>query len=253
MKKQIKGLLQGFGLDVVRHQHNRPDHNNAFYVQKSFFQDTPPSVILDVGAYKGDIALRYRNMFPAARIYAFEPFPDSFDLLDENVKGKSGIYPVNLALSNEAGTATFHSNASPLTNSLLATAGTGSTIDQLTKTEGSVKVMTQRLDNFMDAEGLDEIDLLKLDVQGGELKVLEGAGDLINEGKVKLIYSEVSFMSQYQGQPLFHELTNWLAEKNYDLYGVFNLCHSHTGQLIYGDAIYYQGDLRDHVNQLNIP
>ena len=55
-----------------------------------------------------------------------------------------------------------------------------------------ISVQTQTLDNFCSNINIDNIDVLKIDTEGNELNVLKGAEKLLSEGKIKLIYVEIS-------------------------------------------------------------
>ena len=63
------------------------------------------------------------------------------------------------------------------------------------------------LDSFCKNEQIERIDLLKMDVQGGELGILKGANQLLAQQKIDVIYSEVFFVPMYQNQPLFGEIS----------------------------------------------
>jgi hypothetical protein len=66
----------------------------------------PHDTVFDVGAFLGDWSRLVSNHQPTARVYAFEPAPDSFPKLEENVRNTQ-IVPVKLALSDRAGVVTF--------------------------------------------------------------------------------------------------------------------------------------------------
>ena len=67
-----------------------------------------------------------------------------------------------------------------------------------------------RLDDYRNAYQLPLPDLIKLDVQGFEVEVLQGAGECLRSAKGVL--SEVSFIEYYEGQCLFHDVVGQLAE-----------------------------------------
>ena len=76
-------------------------------------------MIFDVGAHYGETAEEYKEIFPRADVYSFEPFAESFAVLQQNAAKMAGVHAINLALSDFIGEAAFHSNVGCSTNSLL--------------------------------------------------------------------------------------------------------------------------------------
>ncbi len=87
-------------------------------------------------------------------------------------------------------------------------------------------------------------DLIKLDTQGSELDILSGAKELLNE--CLIIETEVEFMEMYSGQPLFHDISSFLYDRDFQLlylnrvFKARNVPHigRTRGQMIFGDALY---------------
>jgi len=105
------------------------------------------------------------------------------------------------------------------------------------KTERTVTVQATTLDSFCDAERITDIDVLKMDIQGGELLALKGAAGLLKSRKIRLICMEVIFVPTYEGQPQIDEIMAWLREHRYFLHNFYRL-RSKNGRLLYGDAIF---------------
>lgn len=193
-------------------------------------------VIFDVGASDGRVTRRYRAVFGDARIFCFEPDDARARAIGELRMDK--VQVVKQALSDREGTATFYVNADPDTSSLLPSVQLGSHIDQYTAPRTSIDVETTTLDAFCNRHGIDHIDILKMDIQGGELAALHGATAMLAARKVGMIYLEVEFMELYRDQPLYHHIAQFLAERQYDLHGIFNLCSIEGERLAWADAIF---------------
>ena len=149
--------------------------------------DAETSVILDVGANCGLFSVLAAQRFPAARIYAFEPAPELAVLASENLKVHGGVV-VQKAVADKSGEAMLFVNKdSQQTNSIIKDA-----VVAVGKLSGEYKVEAISLDDFARSEGLDEIDLLKLDVQGAESLVLAGATEILK--KTRALIVEVSFL-----------------------------------------------------------
>ena len=99
-------------------------------------------------------------------------------------------------------------------------------------------VQGQSLNSYCAANGIDRIDLLKLDIQGGELAALCGAANLLERAAVKVLISEVEFVELYEGQPLFCSIVGFLARYGYGLYALPKLVPDELGQLCWADAVF---------------
>lgn len=122
-----------------------------------------PARVIDGGGWLGLSVLRFRQLFPDARITVFEPDPDIFRLMCRNIErnGLRGVEAVQAALSGEDGRQTFTATGSD-SGSLVATA------------RGSaVTVPTRRLSPY----AAEPVSLLKLNIEGAEADVIEELGD----------------------------------------------------------------------------
>lgn len=179
-------------------------------------------VIFDVGANRGDTSNQYSKYFPGATIYAFEPFDASYEIMISRTKHNPLIIPVKQAVAETPGTAVFHVNKNVDTNSLLASKEMGLSSDKQVATVNTVEVEKCTLDEFCAGRGITAIDILKLDIQGGELAALKGAAGLLKEKKIKLVYAETYFRQQYESQPLLPDIATYLQQFNYHIQDFYN-------------------------------
>jgi FkbM family methyltransferase len=233
----VKGLVRSILADAgVELRSNR--YVNPLTLQSRLIADERPT-IFDVGAYTGITFLTYRKQFPKAVIHAFEPFPDSFSELLVVIGDDPNGHAHRLALSNSAGTQTLHVNASTATNSLLPAEpqaqrfwGSG-----LLEEKELLHVETTTLDLFCAEHSIPQIDLMKLDVQGNEYAVLEGASDLLERQAIRLVYMEVILAGTYQGQRPFHDYLALMASNGYELVDLYN-CIRREGRLLQMDVLF---------------
>jgi FkbM family methyltransferase len=194
-------------------------------------------VIFDLGASDGERTTRkYRKLFPDAVIHSFEPDEERFLSLQR--KRLSNVTSHNLAVSDEDGETTFYCNDDADTNSLLQSNVLGSSIDRFTKFKREIRVKTTTLETFCKEHNISNISILKMDIQGAELRALHGALNLLKAKKIALIYLEVEFARIYKDQPLYHDLAAFLESVGYELYGIYNLCSIEQGRLAWADAIF---------------
>ena len=225
--------------------------NKPFEVQKRLLSGAADLVIFDVGAYIGEVAATYKRMFPQSTIYCFEPFPDSFHKLNRLCRDAS-IKAHQIAFSDEEGKTTFHTNVDLSCNSLLPpTGGDFKCYSAKSIKDGEIQVETNTLDNFCAGNKISCIDILKLDVEGAEVKVLEGASGMLSKQAIKLIYSEVMFIPHYDGGCMFHELAALLNQYGYTLLNLYHLKSARNGQLRWGNAIFLSPEIRAGIKDPN--
>jgi FkbM family methyltransferase len=251
MKQLLRNFLNKCGIEVRLVKKLQAQLRDAFIEQQRLLGKDSRIVVFDVGAYDGCTANRYKKYFPNAVVYSFEPFRNSFQMLAENAKKNSYINAVNAAVSDKVGTSKFFVNSFDKTNSLLSSEITDSYLDELTKSVDEVEVNTITIDHFCNENKIDFIDVLKIDVQGNGLPVLKGAEKMFADKKIKMVYIEIEFIQIYKGQSLMFELTEYLDKFNYKLFGLYNLSHQKSGQLAWGDAIYYSEDLEPTIRLMN--
>ena len=230
------------GVDLRRY---RPLTCDAYVAQKRLLSSVPCRTVFDVGAFQGEATRRYAELFPAAEIYAFEPYRPSFEALSTKFSKVPRIHCVNAAVSLSRGEATFYVNGAPATNSLLPRPSSGRRyFSPEAVTRGTITVPTIRIDDFRAEHSVPVPDILKMDIQGMELEALRGAEETLKSGGVSLIFSEVTFVAHYEGGVLFDQLTAYLRERGFTLFNVYELHSASIGQLRFGDAIFMADHLR---------
>jgi FkbM family methyltransferase len=240
-KRLVRSALRRAGFDLSRlsspaRNRNQPA-DDPFLHQQLLTAGTDVRTVFDVGANRGQTAAKYRTLFPAATVFSFEPFPESFAALRQTFAGDPRVRPFQLALSDEAGTKTFHTSADSVMNSLLPLSPQAGMLTD-SRAAGAVQVEATTLDLFCHDHGVPEIDILKLDVQGGELHVLRGAAGLLRDRRVRLVYAEVNFNELYAGQAFFHDVAAHVYGCGYTLYGLYQIAYSPRGPIGWADALF---------------
>lgn len=138
--------------------------------------------IVDVGANIGEVTRFIRPT--AKKIYAIEPSPMEFECLKENKEynGWDNVAIFNLAISDREGETGF---------SITDGNRTGSHLDK----DGKIRVKTKRLDVFLDENGIESVDFLKLDVEGSEEIILRSD---FPASRVKVMLVEFHFPTQME-------------------------------------------------------
>ena len=176
--------MRGLGYDNWR------DH--ALSGEESFLSELLPNakhpVIFDVGAYHGEYARLVRQFNPAAEIYCFEPHPNSFKILQQAAQ-ECGLMAFQLACGSECGPAQLFDSARE--NGSKRASCYRETVEPRVSDISVNDVEVVTIDEFASARNIREIELMKVDVEGGELNVLHGAQKLIRERRIKAIQFEV--------------------------------------------------------------
>lgn len=180
-------------------------------------------IIFEVGACEAEDTVRYARLFPGAQFFLFEPLPGNQVAirrrLDAHKAIKASLH--GIALADRNGEATFHvsSGSSPTdcqsgnkSSSLLEPGDLPSDLKWIEFHE-QIPVRTMRLDDFCREQSIGRIDYMHMDVQGAELKVLEGAGHMLRN--IGLVWMEVAFHQSYTEQPLEAEATDWMNRNGF--------------------------------------
>jgi len=207
--------------------------------------DRDVRVIFDVGANVGFVTYQFQKRFPMADIYCFEPNPNVFNKLTQNYVNDKNIHPVHKGMADQSGELFFNLNSNTGTSSFLTPTKYHKT-HQAKHQLDPVTVPVITIDEFSQEENITHIDILKLDIEGYELKALQGAEKLLNTQKIDIIFTEICILRQYEEQVLFHELTAFLENKNYYLYNVDSFCGQETPirQAVIANAVYISSNFR---------
>lgn len=152
------------------------------------------------------------DLFPGSRVTAFEVDDDLCAKL--NAEARPGVHYVSAALGKTTEVRTFYETVAPMCGSLyppneeLLQFYNNLEVAYLKETS---EIHTTSLDAFMKAEGLPSIDFVKIDVQGAELEIFQGGVETLKHAVA--IVSEVEFIPLYHGQPLFGDVSAYLAEQ----------------------------------------
>lgn len=206
---------------------------DAYLEMRSLIISRAP-VIIDGGAHLGDTALKFVEMWPAAKVFSFEANPELIEALKKRTALHPGIKVFANALGAENGTIRFNVTQYDGAASMFTP---HETLKKYHGAKSDIKATPEvpmvRLDRVITEP---DIDIMHLDLQGFEMKALEGAGGLLKN--TKLVYTEIEFTELYNDQPLFSHIDLFLRPHGFRLLNFYNLWTHPDGQLTSGDALY---------------
>lgn len=184
--------------------------------------------IVDVGAYTGTSAVRFRNLFPEARLVCFEPNPEAYSELLITKSALGGDFTVfDKAVSDNDGHATFfvqgvNPGMSGLSKRSLDSKDSIALVHDAPGGREQINIRqftveTVKLDS-VDLLRDQRVDLLKIDVQSMESKVLAGATELLRRTTVLLV--EVSFYDMYENRSSFQAIEEFTAPSGLELWAI---------------------------------
>lgn len=185
LKNTIKKYLKKLPLRFTKNQ--QYDYYTKKILQKKLQQN---SSVIDIGCHKGEILDLILQYAPAGVHYAFEPIPNLFDNLQKKYAHQKQVHLYNYALSFETGLSTFN-----LVLSNMAYSGLVKRQYDKEENDTEIHVQKEKLDNVL--ANADKIDLIKIDVEGGELHVLQGAAQILAKHKPLIIFEHGKGASEY--------------------------------------------------------
>lgn len=194
--------------------------------------------IVDLGA-RGGIEPRWKKVSTFLKYRGFEPDPRS---VDANSISKVGAYKmISNLVSDKSEKSVFYVSIEEGNSSLYKP-----DMDFISRfpypkrfeTVNDLELDTSTIDDLIH----EEIDFIKLDIQGGELNALKGSERVLKN--VLGIETELMFMRLYKNQPLFGELNAYLQSQGFEFFDFTNLRRwernrlQEYGQCVFGDGLF---------------
>lgn len=192
--------------------------------------------VIDVGANRGQFAVYAARKFPQARLICFEPLPGPRAQLARVTERDRPIRLLDCALGESARTAEFHVSVADDSSSLLPIGRRQAEVFPGTEELTTTTVQVRRMDEVIARDELAPPVLVKLDVQGTELSVLEGASELLPF--IDAVLVEASFVELYAGQALADEVWSSLRQSGFSCRGVWSATYGPGGECLQADFLF---------------
>jgi FkbM family methyltransferase len=235
VKQLLRRILRRFGVDIVRF--NSRTHPLARRAQLLVANGI--NLVLDVGANVGWYGHTLREIGYRGRIVSFEPLSAAYQQLSRRAQTDRFAWrALNLALGATDTTSEINIAGNSQSSSFFDMLPAHLQAATISKYVGKERVTVRRLDSlFSEICSADDRILLKIDTQGYEKNVLDGANNSLPH--IRMVQLEMSLTPLYQNELLFDELHTFLKSKGLMLVSLepgFADCR--TGQLLQVDGIY---------------
>lgn len=218
------------------------------YVSENLFVDTPRGisfsyditallpkysvdVIFDVGANIGQSVDEFEKHFPSSKVFCFEPVSKTFACLQRNVKEKDNVLCFKLALSKATGEGVMRSEGHSSKNFLLDGEQSDDEHEQVLASGNKVsdekaaipteQVEVISLDDFCNKKEVNHISYLKVDTEGADLDVLNGAEDMLGQHNIDFVEVESGMNPGNKYHVALEEFKRFLEQRDYFIFGVY--------------------------------
>lgn len=185
--------------------------NRAEFLFKSYclnlVEFISDDIVIDCGANSGDLYLKFCDMIQPNNYIAFEPNPTDFEVLKENLN--SDCRTCNQALGNVDTMLDFY----------VASKSGDSSIVEPSVYDEKITVQVTRLDTYMVENAISEVKLLKIEAEGFEPEILEGASGCLD--RILYIAVDGGFERGIDQKETFTNVTNYLTQNGFEMVGVY--------------------------------
>jgi FkbM family methyltransferase len=230
MKRLVQKTLKSLGYRLVARARDPETAMDVIF-------DSPIDAVIDVGANRGETCIQWLKQFPTATLYAFEPLPDLAELVRARTSNDAARVKVfQIAASDTSGEVYFNVHTDhPSSSSLRAATKESAQVLPFTGKTHQITVKADTLDGALAGEPFSNA-LMKLDVQGHELSVLNGARKILP--LVRFIKVEINLQPLYESQPSLGDITKLLMSSGFKFFGVAEQFHLQNGRPVFLDALF---------------
>lgn len=222
MKRQVKQLLSALGWHMSRQPRGIVVGQDLWRDLGLLLEATP--LCFDVGANHGDVSGELLLLRPQATIYAFEPSGHCQSLLQQRFGRHPRFHSIASGLGDTIEKREFHRYANDQLSSFLPLQSGSANPFENEAEIARDQIAVTTLDQFCSDRSVNKIDLLKIDTQGFDLRVLNGGERLFRSGAIRRVLVELDFAPLYQGQPAPPEIMSFLQNHGLGLVDFYEKC-----------------------------
>ena len=187
------------------------------YIRSKLTSQKKKLQFFDVGANIGNYSVQLANSMSELdfKLYSFEPSPEIYKVLLERIKAKKKIHPFNIGFSDKTEVVSLYKRS--------ALSGLSSVYKRRLDHFGidmsySEDIRVMKIDEFCMEQKIEEIHFLKMDVEGHELKCLQGATEMLRRNKIWFIQLEFGGCN-IDSRTFFQDFW-YLLNENFNIYRI---------------------------------
>jgi FkbM family methyltransferase len=165
--------------------------------------------VIDIGAHIGRYTITSsKQVGNAGKVVAIEADPDNFEILKKNIalNNLTNVLPLNYAVfSSRTKIKLYEQSASAKYNSVMLT--------RAAKTKNYVEVNADTLDSILKQNGINQVNWIKIDVEGAEFEVLKGSIETLSGENVSLFVE----IHNIDDPNHYHNIIDFLKRHNYEM------------------------------------
>lgn len=194
---------------------------NKTDILKLLSSDNKDIIIFEAGAANGFDTLELSNLFPEAKIFAFEPVNQNFNVLCSTIRNCQNVKAIKMALSDKNGETKIYVSKDINHKKELASSSSLKKPKEHIKFHPNIKfdsfemVRTSTIDSWARDNNINSVDVMWLDMQGMEYNVLKASPNILKT--LRVLYTEVSLIEMYEETLLYEEYKNWLINQGFVL------------------------------------
>jgi FkbM family methyltransferase len=166
-------------------------------------------VVIDIGAHIGRYTITSsKQVGNTGKVVAIEADPDNFELLKRNIalNNLTNVLPLHYAVfSTRTRIKLYEQSASAKYNSVMVT--------RAAKTKNYAEVNADTLDSILKQNGINQVNWIKIDVEGAEFEVLKGSTEILSGENVSLFIE----IHNINDPSHYHNVVNFLKHRNYEM------------------------------------
>jgi FkbM family methyltransferase len=233
----IRHTANRLGLDLTRY---RPDATSVGQLV-AMLKHHRVNLVLDIGANIGQFAKGLRSAGYDRRILSFEPLTQAHERLSAAARHDAfwEIAP-RMAIGDHEGEVQMHVAGNSVSSSVLDMLETHADAAPNSKFIANERVRVATLDSVLSKEVLDgAISFLKIDTQGYEDRVLDGARSVVENSRG--LQLELSFVPLYDGQLLLEQLMARMRALGFVVWGIWpGFCDKTSGRMLQVDVAFFR-------------
>jgi FkbM family methyltransferase len=233
--KVIRSVLNPIGYDIVKYKTSWPPHIVMDHLIMNNIR-----TVLDVGANTGQYSQGLRKAGYKGRIISFEPASQAYHDLKMRALRDKDWQTFNFALGESDGFSSIHISRHSPSSSILPMTSLHLDASPGSEYTNDERIEVKALDSIYSSLGIrDENVFLKIDTQGYEKKVLNGA--LVSLSSIRGIQLELSANELYEGEEIYYSICKFVEEKNFRLVRIIpGFAHKGTHEMLQFDALFFR-------------